>query len=668
MKGTEPAASPAPRNHSTDTEAEPLLGYPIGEEGLDALGFIKRVAELLRDPQTAIYIDTSFLMWLTKGGGESRRQFMEWAQTAGTRVHVPVWTYHEYYRHHTRDTLRSNLSVEAKRLKDAAQQYIAVAQTYADDPFRSGFSEDAFGRELKELEAKIKSVTDTAGQWDYHSAAKQLRDWMSERLCRSKVVFDLMDRIGQTGDARYTQDMPPGYMDRIKVDAPEKGSNKFGDLIMWEEVLAHTTGKGVKNVVLLTRDRKIDWFAPASAPKVAEDLERLRHRWDPVPAPHPTLVLELRERTQAKELVLLDNLYLGAVLHHVGGQEYSRLIAYSLGVSSTTYATQFQKTQAGEAHDGLTKDRQGRLINAPLNMLKARSVCQVASVPVESAQRPAPVVTLLTQLQGDIPTVEGFIDGFSREALAQLSLDDAAIFSRTLADQALADGGHLAQSMANRLLELLPAANADVAAAIYVGMLSSTYFEGPVPRTTPKAWDLQALFDQLEDSAYANILKCFGMTLRRVHCEALFIPTSPPAQLVLRFAHDASQEQTPMVLQQISLGDKNLLTEVGTALPENIFAILGKQRVVSAEDLLKVTANQFGLPLKLLNIAGAQLQDNFTLPEALGFITAGDTQTAAEATDVPSDEELEAMPEEQLAVQDEDSLEAAAFLDDDPDE
>lgn len=242
------------------------------------------------------------------------------------------------------------------------------------------------------------------------------------------------------------------------------------------------------------------------------------------------------------------------------------------------------------------------------------------------------------------------------------------MFSRILADEALAGGGHLAQSMANRLLQLLPTAGADVAAAAYAGLLSSAYYEGPVPRVTPRAWDLQALFDHLADPAYVNVLKCFGMALRAIHSEALFIPTSPQAKLGLRFAHDSSQEQTPMVLQQISLDDKNLLTEVGPALPENLYVLLGQQRVVSAEVLLEITAQQFGLPLKLLNIGGAELQDTFTLPDVLGFTSSADTQTAAEAADVPSDAELEEIPDEQLIVQTEDQLDAASFLDDDPDE
>ena len=61
-------------------------------------------------------------------------------------------------------------------------------------------------------------------------------------------------------------------------------------------------------------------------------------------------------------------------------------------------------------------------------------------------------------------------------------------------------------------------------------------------------------------------------------------------------------------------------------------------------------------------------QDDFTLPEVLGFISAGDTQTAGEVTDVPTDAVLDGMPEDQLEGPDEDSADAVAFLDEDPDD
>ena len=71
--------------------------------------FTFRVAELLKADTTHVYFDTSFLMWLTLVGDEARSQFKQWAATLGERTHIPLWSMHEYHRHHTMGTLRANL-------------------------------------------------------------------------------------------------------------------------------------------------------------------------------------------------------------------------------------------------------------------------------------------------------------------------------------------------------------------------------------------------------------------------------------------------------------------------------------------------------------------------------------------------------------------------------
>jgi hypothetical protein len=85
--------------------------------------FTTDVADLLNLSATHIYFDTSFLMWLTMIGGEARLQFIEWAKTLGERTHVPLWSMHEYYRHHTGGTLRSDLANRADSLEPDSKAY-----------------------------------------------------------------------------------------------------------------------------------------------------------------------------------------------------------------------------------------------------------------------------------------------------------------------------------------------------------------------------------------------------------------------------------------------------------------------------------------------------------------------------------------------------------------
>lgn len=637
------------------------LSYPIGQSGSDATAFIQRASAILGDPSTAVYIDTSFLMWLTKGGADSRQQFFDWATTLGDRVHVPLWTYHEYYRHHNHDTLRSELDAEKKKLREATKNYVELAKTYADDPFKSGFSADAFHRELEDLQKKINEVTETAAKWDYERATTHVSEWMSTRLCRSKVVFELMEKLRQLGETRYTQDLPPGYRDRTKGDGKNKGSNKFGDLILWEELIAHIPRTGAKNVVVLTRDRKDDWFARADAPVIEDGLLRLRdkQRWNPVPAPHPTLVFELRERTNAVELLLLDSLYLGAVLHQTGDATLARLIAYSLGVRSTTYV--IKPPAALHAVSA-------RPASAPLSLRTVRGLCESVTTSPSHAVPSPNVATLRARLIGDAPTVEGFINQFDQKQLLSLSLQDTAWFARLTADDALAPAMPMAQKMVVKLLELLPVMQADYAAALFAGMLASAYYEDGGPRNVPQAWELQKLFGHLSVVEYSSVLRFIGEGLRAVRSSALFLPSDPPSLLKVRIIHDSLQEQTPIVLKQIALGERNLLTNVGAMSESNLRRILGGANSVVANDLLELVARHYGLPLGQLEIAGAEPNELRTLPAELGFIISTDVQTLEAALDMESDAALDLTSVDAEDAPDEDKLEAQAFLEDDSDD
>ena len=125
---------------------------------------------------------------------------------------------------------------------------------------------------------------------------------------------------------------PPGFLDRRKEDTPTRGSNRFGDLLFWEEVVQHAKSVKAAAVVVVTRDRKEDWYAGAAEPELGPDWKRVKAKWLPVPNPHPTLAFELRIETGA-ELVLLDELYLGALLWKFGRPTFERLASVAIAVA-----------------------------------------------------------------------------------------------------------------------------------------------------------------------------------------------------------------------------------------------------------------------------------------------------------------------------------------------
>lgn len=615
------------------TQATSAPSFPIGTQCEGIEGFIGRVEPLLRSPRTVVYVDTSFAMWLLKGSKETRRQFVEWADTLQGRLHIPMWTFHEFYRHHQHKTLRAELMDAAKTLKEAAAKFADVATLIADQPLVAGRTEDALPRDLDNMKAMIGKVTSDVEGWDYEEAATEISAWLGKHLCRSKIVFDLMATLGQTGATRYTQDVPPGFLDRVKEDSKTKGSNKFGDLIFWEEILAHVP-TAADTVVLLTRDRKHDWFAASDEPEVTSDLKRIQARWNPVPAPHPVLALELTLRTTARELVLLDDLYLGAVLWKANPKAYPKFIPYALGTTSGEFERKIRPVQDVDPPIQ-------RPPGDPLNLPGTN-----ASIAGALAEPSDAVAALLGRVQLPPHEAELFITSVDGEMLAKLLPADLAAFARRVGDMAEQPGLPSAEPLANKLLSIARSGKADVACAVYSGLLVSVYFDPTnAPRSIPATWDLQAVFDILPDATFEKVRKLMGVRLKKAGSSAAYQPQTDASRVVISFAHDADQRQVPVALQQIVVDGTALLGPVIEGSASSLRMLLGRRATATVSDLVEMVANQMGLPMSLIDIEQADAADARTIPVDLGFADPAETSEAKAllelATTEPVDEGTE---------------------------
>ena len=104
---------------------------PTGRETIDS--FVRRLGELIASPSTHLYVDTSFLVWLTALSKEARGEFFAWIERAVPgRVHVPVWSAHEYLRHHVHDLHGTKLVEVTQGLRKAADEAFRTLRPYLD--------------------------------------------------------------------------------------------------------------------------------------------------------------------------------------------------------------------------------------------------------------------------------------------------------------------------------------------------------------------------------------------------------------------------------------------------------------------------------------------------------------------------------------------------------
>lgn len=94
-----------------------------------------------------------------------------------------------------------------------------------------------------------------------------------------------LDNLCIDGNERYADLVPPGYMDAEKDRNPReaifvfdglKYERKFGDLIIWRQLLDRAKTDGWKSIVFVTSDKKEDWWWEEAGKKLGPRPELMR--------------------------------------------------------------------------------------------------------------------------------------------------------------------------------------------------------------------------------------------------------------------------------------------------------------------------------------------------------------------------------------------------------
>jgi hypothetical protein len=271
---------------------------------------------------TRFYLDTSLLMWLIRLGSRARAEFISWCDARPINsVRVPVWAAHELHRHVIGGTVRSNLQKTVSETQAKYDEFTRLASERADDSVcrAKGYSgrisyigdlEHSFAR-LNQL-ARVIEPDDVQLQ----QAVEEVIEFTNGHVLRTDIG-PVVEKLSLIGDFRYSHLMPPGYHDR-------KDENRFGDVIIWEELIEDLHGAGrdsrgeVRHAVLISRDRKTDWISGAPRIRSAAGTTQRSNRDQDldVALAHPLLVHEFGARATGDQLYIVQPGFLASALDY----------------------------------------------------------------------------------------------------------------------------------------------------------------------------------------------------------------------------------------------------------------------------------------------------------------------------------------------------------------
>jgi hypothetical protein len=533
----------------------------------------------------------------------------------------------------------------------AVANFKSQVRLIADGPLLPGEPEAVYLNKIDGVQSELLSLTRAAKAWNYNEASAEVIGWMNAHALDSSGIFARFDRLKEAGGARYAHDVPPGYEDR------RKGLNRYGDLLFWQDVVADAQRRAAGRVIVLTRDRKEDWYGTAPEPEVGPALRRLKSRWEPVPSPHPMLSFEIR--TQAGcELLLLDELYLGALLWRADKNRFGRFSAVALTMSAEKLSNELAPPPSPQMR-AATRQADDRI--SPTQALEL--VRGALEQPPSAAQ-----LDMLEALGGDAPIAEQTTDRITPDWVGLQDGATLASFSRQVFDLA-ATAQPFATWATRRLLDIVDQMDAEHASAVVGGMLAAAFYDNAAPRNRPAGHLLQEVYAWAVDPGCERILKLLASRLRAVHSAAVVLPDGIRASLDVRLEASDAVATVPPTLGQLYLGAQAILTEQAVGDEVRLRDLLGGRQEATVGEIVDAVGRHYGVPLECLASVKSDHDESWSVGEATGMERFGPlnqpTRGNAAPEEVPDktaepDQDLvrngpeEARDNDQVADEDED--------------
>jgi len=620
----------------------------LPEKAESADAFIARAHELIRRTTTSVYVDTSFLMWLTKIGAASRRELLDWLNAVCPgRVHVPTWAAHEYFRHHVAATIPSELTQRARDLSGVAAQTYAYLRPFMDGPLSPDVGDvDAFRTEVRSTLTELKRVARAVGSWIEHYGYNSTEVIAFINGCApcNADVFDYMSTIDAVSDGRFGGRVPPGFRDRRKAERQAEsgglvqeadplilGSNRWGDLIFWKEILDHAKASKRLGVVILSNDRKNDWYLNATAGRTSDDGATYSPKLTrAVPAPHPMLEHEARSAAGVTELVLLDSPYLGLLLNAAAPDRVKSFVDVAIVPPQPEPAS--RKDLRSEAIKTRARDERAKQ-NAAAAELGLRFVDGDSVVVTDGALRralfesrkapDAPVVALLERCRATAVDEGGVSALMTADSFSAWTAKMLVGFARELHDRSLSDQPGWKEATVD-LCGLLRELPPKTAGCLYLGLLASMYLErsSDTPRLPPQSRAATLLFERQGDGfagpALAVLAKVMTGSTKPL---PLYLPgpNSPAVAVTVGIEPDRDgQEQ----VARLEINNVDVLTTTQGDEALTLTVLFSGQATIKGVDLIQRACELLCVPLSQVIDAG-DFDRDFGFSPTTGFRKPG---------------------------------------------
>lgn len=227
--------------------------------------------------ENALFVfDTNTLLNLYRYQEETKNEFLQVLDKISNRIWIPHHVALEFQRNRLIVICEQKelFSKTKKALGIASKTLSAELEKLKLNKRHSLIKVDDFNRDINKLFTKFEGELDTLKSSQQHLSKA---DSLKERL---ESLFELkvgnapkdqkeVDDLYKEAENRYKNKIPPGYLDNDKndicVDSNLIYKKKYGDFLVWRQLLSYTRENEIKQVVFITNDLKEDWWSKFDA-------------------------------------------------------------------------------------------------------------------------------------------------------------------------------------------------------------------------------------------------------------------------------------------------------------------------------------------------------------------------------------------------------------------
>ena len=328
--------------------------------------------------------DTNSLLNVFRFTPEASKEYFEIIQSIQDKIYIPYLVALEFHFHKSETLLlneinvtkfKNNFSKNWNKLKSEAAKTLFSSLSYRNDIDKkelNAYLSDLLNSEDLNIEnklvEKISSISENQTNI-FNALVEIMHSKTGERYTQ-----DMITKIEKEGEERYKNGIPPGFNDANKKLSRSyngiKYQQKFGDLIIWKDIISKAKEDRIKHVIFVTSDGKRDSKTDLNYKVCVGNDGNGKEKYQII-GPRIELIEEMKNETGA-DFYLMDEL---EFMKQFSQEEVSSQVAKSISDTLLDFA----KIVSTSLNDSTVKSP-SQSISSKSSVIKRRKVTDVSEL------------------------------------------------------------------------------------------------------------------------------------------------------------------------------------------------------------------------------------------------------------------------------------------------